>query len=202
MTHESLVLASTSPRRRELLSQYGVCFSVVPPGVEEPARLQESPEAYALRCARTKAEAVANGFPLALVLGADTVVVFGEEILGKPGSPEGTRRMLERLSGRTHDVITAVVLLRLDPPFRRETVVRSTVTFKELAPTEIADYAKSGEGDDKAGGYAIQGEGGRLISSFTGSFTNIVGLPMEEVRRLLAEAEAEAGKNGSGKMPA
>jgi len=198
MPERLLILASSSPRRRELLAEYGIPFSVEPPVVEEHTAPEEAPDGYVLRCARAKAEAVAERFPRGLVLGADTAVVFGDEVLGKPGSPVRTRRMLEKLSGKTHLVMTAVVFLRLVPPFRRESVTTSSVTFRKLRPGEIEEYARGGEGLDKAGGYAIQGAGGRLISEFTGSFTNIVGLPMEEVTRMLAEAGFPGGEKDSG----
>jgi septum formation protein len=189
MSHDPIILASSSPRRRRLLAEAGIEHEVVVPAADEAPLPGEPPGAYAVRCARAKAHDVAGRFPRRLVLAADTVVVLAGEILGKPGSPERTVAFLAQLSGATHEVLTGVALVRQDPLFVREAMVRSRVTFRRLTPEEIDRYAASGEGNDKAGGYGIQSAGRDLVTSYTGSFTNIVGLPMEVVRELLAEVE-------------
>lgn len=187
---EMLILASASPRRRELLAAAGIAHEVVPPAVdaERAAAAAAGPREFVLAAARAKARDVARRFPARLVLGADTVIALDGEVLGKPGAPERTAAMLARLSGRTHEVLTGVVLVRLAPAWSREAVVSSAVTFKPLAAEAIARYAASGEGDDKAGGYALQGAGGALIARTEGSVTNVIGLPVEVVQALLAEA--------------
>jgi len=183
-----LILASGSPRRTGLLQKAGIRHRVVPSEVDETLRSGESPEAYALRVARAKAEKVASVFPDKFILAADTVVDLEGKVLGKPEGREGVRESLRLLSGKSHRIVTAVVLLRKRPPFERSKTVKSIVAFKKLSEREIERYVQSGEGEDKAGGYAIQGQGRNLIDSFEGSYTNIVGLPMEAVLELLKEA--------------
>jgi septum formation protein len=190
MADHPLILASSSPRRQALLRDAGIDHELVVPDVAEDRRAGEAPAAFALRCARAKAEAVAGRFPARLVLAADTVVVLEDEVLGKPGTAERTRRMVETLSGRTHEVITGLVLMRRTPTFGREATVCSRVTFRPLTAEEIDLYVASGDGHDKAGGYGIQARGRELIAGYTGSLSNVVGLPMETLRALLKEAEA------------
>ncbi len=187
---EALILASASPRRHALLAEAGIVHEVVPPAVdaEAAAAAAADPREFVLAAARAKARDVARRFPGRLVLGADTVIAVAGEVLGKPGAPERTRAMLARLSGRTHEVLTGVVLMRLAPAWSREAVASSAVTFRTLAADAIDRYAASGEGDDKAGGYALQGAGGELIARTEGSVTNVIGLPMETVQALLAQA--------------
>ncbi len=181
----SLVLASASPRRRELLGQLGLRFTVAAADIDETPRPDEAPEAYVLRLAREKARAVASRFPGAWVLAADTTVVLGRELLGKPRDAAEAREMLSRLSGRTHEVHTGVALAgRAEEAL----VVRTRVTFRTLGPEEIAWYASSGEPLDKAGAYAVQGKGGFLVAALEGSPTNVIGLPLGETLALLARA--------------
>jgi septum formation protein len=179
-----LVLASASPRRRELLAQLGVPFDVVVSDVPETPRPGECAEAFARRAARDKAAEVARCRPETLVLAADTVVVVDGVILGKPRDRADARRMLEALSGRSHEVLTAVALIGPGHD-ARDLVVRSTVEFRPLAAPEIERYLDSAEPYDKAGGYAIQGAAQRFVLSVCGSYTNVVGLPVDEVRELL-----------------
>jgi septum formation protein len=180
-----LVLASASPRRRELLGQLGLRFEVVAADIDETPHLQESAEAYVLRLAREKARSVAARHPSAWVLAADTTVALGSELLGKPASVEEARSMLQRLSGRTHEVYTGVALAgRAEDSL----VARSRVTFRELSMAEINWYAACGEPLDKAGSYAVQGKGGFLIASVEGSPTNVIGLPLAEAVALLERA--------------
>ncbi len=181
----SFILASGSPRRRRLLEEAGLAFEVAEPapGAEEAA----GPDADAARRALLKARSAARARPDALALAADTVVVLEGRALGKPASAEDASRMLGLLSGRTHEVITAFVLL--GPDFREEGAAATKVRFREIDGETIARYVKSGEPMDKAGAYAIQGAGGSLVDRVEGSYTNVVGLP-------LAETLAALGRGG------
>lgn len=183
----TLILASASPRRAELLASAGFRFDVVPADVDETPWPGEVPEAYAMRIAREKAEAVFNrrrksGNP---VLAADTVVVSDGEILGKPNDSADARRMLRRLSNAAHDVHTAVVVRT--PVGERAEVMTTRVRFRPLDDSEIDWYVASGEPDGKAGAYAIQGRAARFIDHIDGSWSNVVGLPIATVYRLLKE---------------
>ncbi len=180
-----LVLASGSPRRRELLAHLGVPFEVAAAGLDESVLPGEPPAAYVERLARAKAEALAGGE--AHVLAADTSVVVDQEILGKPGDDLAAgAAMLRRLQGRTHQVLTGVAVAHRGTTWAR--VVATEVFFRPLAEAEIAWYAASGEGRDKAGGYALQGRAGLFIRAVQGSSSNVVGLPLAETVELLAEA--------------
>jgi nucleoside triphosphate pyrophosphatase len=181
----SLLLASASPRRRELLAKLGVDFEVLASEVAEEPRPGESGEAFACRTAREKAVEVAARRPSHWVLAADTVVVRDGDILGKPLDGSDAAQMLRRLSGRTHQVLTAVALYAPGGMPVAEAVVRSEVTFRAIADTEITTYLDTGEPFDKAGAYAIQGHAGRFVVQVVGSYTNVVGLPLDEVRDLL-----------------
>jgi septum formation protein len=176
-----LILASASPRRRQLLQEAGVRFSVIPSGAAEDVYPGESPETYALRVASEKAREVAQKHPGHWVLGADTIVEIDGQILGKPCDTADGARMLRLLSGRTHRVMTAFVLLDGVGQIRASQVVISHVTFKTLSEDQIHDYLSTGEPMDKAGAYAIQGIGAALVERVEGSYTNVVGLPEEEV---------------------
>jgi septum formation protein len=181
-----LVLASASPRRRELLGQLGLRFDVSAADIDETPYPGEAAGDYVLRLAREKARAVAARVPGAWVLAADTTVALGGELLGKPRDAAEAREMLGRLSGRTHEVHTGVALA--GPPVEHALVVCSRVTFRALSAAEIAWYAGSGEPLDKAGSYAIQGKGGFLVASVEGSPTNVIGLPLGETLELLGRA--------------
>jgi septum formation protein len=191
-----LVLASASPRRREILSQLGIAFRVVPGSVDEARGASEEPESYARRMAGAKAGEVARRLrsesPAPFVLGADTIVVVGGAVLGKPGSTTDAEAMLRRLSGRSHTVVTAVALRRAGSEYRDETAVATRVTFRELGNETVARYAASGEGGDKAGSYAIQGLGAGLVLEIDGSYSNVVGLPAAQTLELLQRAGAIA----------
>ncbi|MBI3784042.1 MAG: septum formation inhibitor Maf [Deltaproteobacteria bacterium] len=179
-----LVLASASPRRRELLSAAGVDFVVDVSDVPEIPQPQEGPVEFARRLARAKAQAVAARHRDAYVLGADTVVALGHRIFGKPVDSDEARQMLQSLSGQTHQVITAVALV--DPNGIVDGVFVSTdVTFRQLSAAEIDAYVASGEPSDKAGAYAIQGGAGAFVVQVDGSYPNVVGLPIDEVLELL-----------------
>lgn len=179
-----LILASSSPRRAELLTSAGFAFDVSPAEVDETIRQAEEPPAYALRVARDKAAtAVAKHGEGRVVLAADTVVVAGGEILGKPRDTGDAERMLRRLSGAVHDVLTAVVVRSASG--ETSEVVTTRVHFLRLTEAEIGWYVASGEPDGKAGAYAIQGRAARFIDRIEGSWSNVVGLPIATVYRLL-----------------
>jgi septum formation protein len=187
-----LILASASPRRRELLTQAGFQFEVHPADIPEEPRENEDPIAYVTRLAREKAQAVfreltaANGRENSrslAVLGADTTVTLDEHILGKPEDAADAARMLRLLSGRTHRVITGVALVTAE---RVEVAAEVTaVRFVEMSDAEIAAYVATGEPMDKAGAYAIQGRAARWIPRIEGCYFNVVGLPLALVSRLL-----------------
>ena len=182
---EMLILASASPRRRELLAQAGFSFEVHPAHIPEDPLPNEDPIAYVTRLAREKAQAVYNelGDPQATVLGADTTVALDDHILGKPESPADAARMLRLLSGRTHRVLTGVALVTAT-----STEVAAEVTavqFLTLSDEEIDAYIATGEPMDKAGAYAIQGRAARWIPRIEGCYFNVVGLPIALVSSLL-----------------
>ena len=189
-----LVLASASPRRRDILSEAGYRFDVIVPPVEEPENVAAdlSPAGQAEALAYFKARAVADAASDAIILGADTIVAIGDEILGKPDGQDGARRMLEALSGTRHAVITGVALLGPGP--RRRILSDTTyVTMRPLSAEDVSGYVDSQEWVGKAGAYAIQETADRFVDRIEGSFTNIVGLPIELVGALLAELLARPG---------
>lgn len=186
-----IILASASPRRRELLGLLGVEFEVHPGRDEEPLPARHSrPEELAARLARSKALSVADSHPQSLVLGADTIVVLGEELLGKPEDADDATAMLTRLSGQAHRVVTGVALVdtRVEPPSIQLDAASTEVRFRRLHPEEISAYVATGEPMDKAGAYAIQGRGAVLIEGISGDYTNVVGLPVPLVADLLRRA--------------
>lgn len=193
-----LVLASASPRRQELLREAGIEFVVQPAHVVEEFEPGESPKGCAERLARDKACAVAERYPEDWVLGADTVVAVGGELLAKPLDEADAARMLRLLSGREHEVITGVCLSgrsaasgsRGEEETGRLVDVRSVVTqvsFSKMSDEEIAGYVASGEPMDKAGAYAIQGQAARWIPKIEGDYSNVVGLPVDLVKTMLRE---------------
>jgi septum formation protein len=184
-----LVLASRSPRRHELLTLAGVPFQQVATMTDESQVPHETPEAFCLRVARQKAGAAAQACAAdRWVLGADTIVVIDDEILGKPVDEHDAARMLRRLSGRDHLVLTAVALLQVGTARERTLTVNTTVTFRRLSEEWISGYIRTGESLDKAGAYGIQGRGAMLVSRINGSYTNVVGLPLGETIALLEQA--------------
>ncbi len=187
-----MILASASPRRQELLRKGGVSFRVCPSLVSEEPLPAESPREQALRLARDKALEVARRHRGFWVLGADTVVEVDGVALGKPEDPAEAARMLRLLSGRTHRVMTAFALVDGEGEVRVHRCCESRVTFRPLKEEEIAVYVASGEPLDKAGGYAVQGLGAALVERVEGSYTNVVGLPVEEVLGVLRELGIEA----------
>lgn len=202
-----LILASSSPRRRELLTQAGFSFRVISVPVDEDRHPGEDPVLYTQRLARTKAEVVFRGHKLPinsklpasaeplLVLGADTIVVCDDHILGKPDDPQDAARMLGILSGRTHRVITGVCLVSsAGVEVASETTY---VTMQTLSQQEILDYIATGEPVDKAGAYAIQGRAACWIPHISGCYFNVVGLPLSLVANLMEGMQAKLAAAGT-----
>ena len=188
----SLILASSSPRRSEILASLGIPFRVVPSVIREEVRPGESAPAAASRLAAEKAADVARSRPSEWVLAADTLVFFDDgKILGKPADDADAARMLRDLSGREHRVVTAVRLRRGNDPGREHAEV-SAVRIAPLSEEEILWYVSTGEPRDKAGAYAVQGRGARFIESIAGSYTNVMGLPARGVYALLRDARDPA----------
>ena len=182
---DKIILASQSPRRRYLLERAGLKFRVIPSDLDEGSIPAAPPNDYVRTLATAKARDVARSHPESWVIGADTVVVVDDRLLGKPASTADARTMLRRLSGRTHYVLTGVCICRLvDNRFYADTV-KTDVLFKELTDAEIDWYIQTGEPFDKAGAYAIQGIGTFLVKRIHGSYTNVVGLPVCEVIEFL-----------------
>jgi septum formation protein len=180
-----LILASKSPRRSELLEQAGLTFSVIPSDFDESTVAMSSPESYVISLAESKALDISQKHPAAWIIGADTIVLIDRKILGKPASINEARDMLQRLSGRTHQVLTGYcICCKKKNRFFSETI-KTDVRFKKLNAAEINWYIQTGEPFDKAGAYAIQGLGTFLVKSINGSYTNVVGLPVCEVIEFL-----------------
>jgi septum formation protein len=186
----AVILASASPRRRDLLAQLGVSFTVAPADIDEGVAPEETPQDYVRRMAIGKAQAgyaqakTAGIEPGFVVLGADTSVVVGKYILGKPQHKADAIRMLELLSGRTHLVLSAVAVT--DGQRVEDRISTTEVSFRNVSPTEAAAYWVTGEPCDKAGAYAVQGLGALFVQELKGSYTGIVGLPLYETAGLLA----------------
>lgn len=181
----NLILASQSPRRKDLLEQAGIAFEVIPGNFEEESVPLDEPASYARVLAVEKAKQIAGRYSGSWVIGADTIVCIDDAVLGKPCSRQDARSMLKRLSGRTHQVVTGYALIN---DARRKIfadAVRTDVRFKTLSVEEIEWYIRTSEPFDKAGGYAIQGLGTFLVKEIRGSYTNVVGLPVCEVIELL-----------------
>jgi septum formation protein len=181
-----LILASASPRRAELLTLAGFEFEVEAADVDETVLTGESPDGYVARVALAKARTVAARHPRATILAADTTVVAGGEILAKPVDAADAIRMLARLSGDVHEVLTAVVVAARGGELAE--IARTRVHFVELTAEDIAWYVETGEADGKAGAYGIQGRAARFVDWIEGSWSNVVGLPVATAARMLAEA--------------
>jgi septum formation protein len=179
-----LILASASPRRAELLRAAGIEFDVHPAHVDERVHADELPGDYVRRVAESKARVIGAQFARAVVLAADTTVVADRHILGKPIDVEDARRMLQLLSGRSHEVLTGVAVVGPDLPLETRTE-STTVEFARLSDRDIDWYVSSGEPMDKAGAYAIQGLASRFVTRIVGSYSNVVGLPVALVHEML-----------------
>jgi nucleoside triphosphate pyrophosphatase len=175
------VLASASPRRADLLRLVGLSFVTAPANIDETPRPGEPPDVVAIRLAREKALALATPATPCLVVAADTLVVVAGEILGKPADAAEARRFVRRLAGRTHEVITGLAVRACPEESVATEGAISRVTFAPLSDEEIDWYVATGEGLDKAGGYALQGVGSLFITSVEGSYTNVIGLPLERL---------------------
>lgn len=193
-TAPALILASASPRRRVLLEQAGLVCSVLPAAIDETPHDGEPPAAYVRRLARAKAQRVAADRPDCVVIGADTAVVVDGTVLGKPATGDEARGMLMTLSARDHEVMSAVALCIGGSCDDRIAVTR--VAFRAVDDAEATAYVASGEWQDKAGGYAIQGRAAAFVQWIEGSYTGVVGLPMFETLALLAAAGIEPGGHG------
>jgi 23S rRNA (uracil1939-C5)-methyltransferase len=182
-----VILASQSPRRKELLKQIVAEFRIVPSGVDEECFRETDPLSFALRAAEAKARDVGEKFPSSLIIAADTVVNLGDKTFGKPRDGVEARRILEMLSGRRHRVITAVAVFTKDEERILTGYEISHVTFRELSPGEIDEYIQRGEFLDKAGSYAVQEVGDKFVAALEGDYDNVVGFPVKTVRKMLLE---------------
>ncbi|MEH8018909.1 Maf-like protein [Rheinheimera muenzenbergensis] len=190
MNYPDITLASASPRRRELLTQLGVRFELVKADIDETPQPNEAPAAYVQRLAQQKARAGLGLCQQRPVLGADTIVVCDGAILGKPTDFADFNQTMQRLSGRSHQVMTAVALL--DDTRQLQCLVSTLVWFRPLTAADIHSYWHSGEPQDKAGGYGIQGLGGKFIPRIDGSYSAVVGLPLYETDQLLQQWQERA----------
>lgn len=184
-----IILASGSPRRKELLTQAGVPFEVIVSNVDESERRGESARQMVLRLAKAKAAHVAQANPGRIVLAADTTVAQDGKVLGKPENAKAAHAMLRRLSGKTHEVLTAFCVMHADGR-ATSAVVKTVVSFRQLNEQDIARYVATNEPMDKAGAYGIQGLGAACVDTVRGSYTNVVGLPVKEVLAALSKTSA------------
>ncbi len=188
-TKEQLILASASPRRRRFLEELGLSFTIEAARVDEQPLAHETPREFVLRAATDKAQAVAEHHPDTWILGADTVVVLDNKILGKPVDEEDAIRLLALLTGRWHEVLTGFCLCRKATEHQATHAVATTVKFVDFDEKIAAAYVQTGEPLDKAGAYGIQGKGGFLVERLNGSYSNVVGLPLAEVIEELLRLE-------------
>ena len=189
--NRNIVLASTSPRRKDLLQSVGIQFEIIAPSSDESLLSKENPEDYALRLSKEKALSVSQNLDgNTLVIGADTIVVVDNKILGKPKDEEDAKIMLSKISGRAHHVLTAFSITKGEHEILHTHIVGTEVIVKTLEPQEIEGYIKTGEPMDKAGAYGIQGVGAFMVKEVRGSYTNVVGLPLVEVLESLKKLGA------------
>lgn len=180
----TLVLASQSPRRKSLLTQLGYVFSCYPANIDESVKTGETPAQYVARLAKEKAQAAASQFDSQhIVIGSDTSVVYQQHIFGKPVNFADFEAMMNMLSAKTHQVMTAIAVVGNNSV--EAAVITTDVSFKQLSSEEIKEYWQTGEPQDKAGGYGIQGIGGKFVTNINGSYSAVVGLPLFETDQLL-----------------
>lgn len=185
---QTLILASSSPRRKDLLEQIKLSFKIIPSNVEENiGLLKGAPTDKVEELATMKARDVANGLNEGLVLGADTIVVIGDEILGKPKDDNDAFYMLSKLSGKEHQVITGLALIDIETNTIRIAHETTYIRFRELSSDMIRNYINSGEPQGKAGSYAIQGIGAVLVEEIRGCYSNVVGLPLTRLSKMLED---------------
>jgi septum formation protein len=180
-----LILASSSPRRKELLGKLGIPFEVVTAGVSEDVEGDIGPEEMVVMLAKRKAGAVAQSLTSGIVIGSDTTIAFEGKVLGKPKDKEDARAILKSLRGKRHQVYSGIALVNVENNRVEASAVVTSIRMRNYSDDEINDYVASGEPMDKAGAYAIQGEGGRLVEQMEGSFDNVVGLPVRELAEML-----------------
>lgn len=187
----SLILASNSPRRSALLSQINLKFTVSPARIKEQTQSNEKPEDYVVRIALAKGNIIAKKYPNSTVIGADTIVVLENKVLGKPKTKMKAKEMLKELQGKKHKVITGISVINKSKNIVLSRAIKTGVKMKALTEKEIDGYIRTKEPLDKAGGYAIQEMGTVLIDEIKGSYTNVVGLPLNALCELLREAGFE-----------
>lgn len=202
MNLPTLILASASPRRLELLRQTGLEFKAIPSDADEIHNEQLTAAELSQINAYRKARAISKKFPDALVIGMDTVVVLGTKLYGKPKDVTDARRMLEELQGHTHEVVTGSCLIHLRSHRQKVFTERTTVTFRSLTTQEISHYHSKINPLDKAGAYAIQEHGDDLVRHFSGSFSNVVGLPLERLSEELEYFELHPAATTAKNIPA
>lgn len=181
----AIILASESTRRVDILRTLGIPFSIIPPDIDETRRLEETPREYVLRVSYEKAHKVGRHFPDKWVIGADTIVVYKNRILGKPVNENEAFKTLQLLKGKWHKVITGFCVLNVDREITCHDAVETRVFMKDLVDEEIMNYIRTSEPLDKAGSYAVQGKGGYMVKEIKGSYSNVVGLPICEVAEVL-----------------
>lgn len=188
---QNIILASTSPRRKELLEKTGLPFTIVASNYEEDMTLALAPHDLAKHLSKGKADAVAPDHQDSIIIAADTFIVFGDKILGKPHTSEKAKEMLAMLSGKTHSIITGFTIIDTKTKKTTSCTTETKVHFRKLTADEIDAYVATGEPLDKAGAYGIQGLGSELVDKIEGSFSNVVGLPVEEVMVVLKDFGVE-----------
>lgn len=191
MPDPHLILASSSPRRKELLTLLGLRFEIISPSINEEVLGQESPANHVRRLALEKAESVASHYPDSLVIGSDTVIELDGQILGKPANLEDAHQMLTGLRGRCHLVHTGLALVKKAKKLRETYVETVKVWIKDFSDTDLQTYLKTQDSLGKAGAYSIQGEGGHLIEKIEGDYPSVVGLPLGKLAQLLEQAGVE-----------
>jgi len=188
---KEIILASASPRRKKLLEQIGLPIKVVPSNIDEKLNPRLKPKGQAEELSLEKAQTVAEKYPDAIIIAADTIVYIQGDILGKPKNLEDARRMIKKLQGKTHSVITGFTILHKASQKSITDSVETAVTFRKLKESEIKNYIKIEKPLDKAGGYGVQGAGALLLESINGDFFNVVGLPLSKVIPLLKKFDIE-----------
>ena len=182
---DSIILASESTRRVDILRSLGISFSIIPPDIDEVRRRDESPREFVLRVSYEKAEKVGEHFPEKWVIGADTIVVHKGKVLGKPKDDADAFNMLKSLRGKWHKVMTGYCVLNASKDIMCRDAVETRVFVRDLSDDEIIRYIKTSEPQGKAGSYAVQGKGGYMVKEIKGSYSNVVGLPICEVAEAL-----------------
>lgn len=188
---KKLILASQSPGRKQVLEEAGFDFEVAPSNYEEDMSVSLDPKELVMKLSLGKACDVARNFPKAIIIGADTVGVYGGKILGKPHTKEKSREMLQIMNGKTHSMFTGLTVIDIESGREISKCVETKIWFRDLNPEEIEEYINTEEGFEKAGAYAYQGLGRKLVSRVEGSETNILGMPVETLKEILDELERQ-----------